>query len=142
MAICRSKRMPGGPVSSLGSLLRARRCWARRFQASWRRRLAANCRIDEYEVLPAHRTRAVDPSGRDGTFHRISSDERSAQEGLLLLAVPRRSLFRAPMDARQKNLWTQFASPQMGGYSLAVAEISASRLLRLCNWHHVRRGNP
>ena len=35
----------------------------------------------------------------------------------------------------------QFASPQTGGYSLAVAEVSALRLLRICDWRYDRRAN-
>jgi len=66
--------LAGNPSPSLGSLLRARREWAKRAKTRRGRRLAAHRRFDEYEIFLPHRTRARNPSRSNGPVYRLHGD--------------------------------------------------------------------
>ena len=92
------ERLAGGPVRSLGSLLRTRRRGLECDSASRCRGLVAHRWADEYEKPSAYRTRTRNPSGGDGVVYRFHAHEPAAEESLLLLAVPGGNAFGASVE--------------------------------------------
>jgi len=106
------------------------------------RGLAAHRGLDEYEIFPAHGTRACNPARGHGPVYRLYADEPAAQESLLFLALPRWNAVGASMEASKTRIRPESASTKMVGYPITRAEVPASWLLCLRDRRHVRRGNP
>jgi|SRR5665213_78294 len=122
--------------------MRARRHGIQRATTRRGRRLAADSRTDEYEVLLPHWTRLRGPSCGDGSFHCLHAYECPAKERLLFLALPGRNPVGASLETWKTFIRPQPASTEVVGCPVTRAQISASWLLCVRNRCHVRRRNP
>ncbi len=137
--LCGAERLDRSPVLPLGPLVRTRRARAGREPAGRRRRLAAHRRPDEPQVPGPHRPhRAHSPRG-DVSPDRLPADEPSAQEGLLLLALPGRHALGSSLEARPPLVRPQPGAAPLARRHSPQPEIHPAGLLRRGHRIHVRR---
>ena len=88
--------------------------------------------------LPTGRCPAVHPAAMF-LFMAFVGMSLRRQEIVLLLALPRRNIFRSARKSRQKALPPQSPPATLARHSAARTQVPAARLLRLHHRHHVRR---
>jgi hypothetical protein len=105
------------------------------------RRLATHRGFNEYEVFLIDRTRAGNPPRCHDPVYCLRGNESVTKEGILFLTVPCWNVVGVPLEAGKTSIRPQSAYAKMVGYSIARAEVPASRILRIPHRRHVRRGD-